>query len=248
MSIQIRTLRKQDEKEAVRFAVSGMHFDWYFNSSILLQAYGRYFWALESNCATQVIAAYEGEILAGVLLAKMEGEPVVRHSRRKALYVRAFDFIAHIFSKNGAGLYERTNQELYRRYCRNNRPDGEMRFLAANPDLQGRGIGTLLLDELIRREPGKKLFLFTDSACTYQFYEHRGFDRAEEEDVVLDFGEKKVPLGCYLYSGILQQASSGLKNNPQSAALLHSPRNGCHAEAARTVNRREAAFAERGQL
>ena len=215
MSIEIRELRKQDEKYAVQFAISGMHFDWYFNSNILLQAYGRYFWALESNCATQVIAAYEDDALAGVLLAKMEGEPAVCYSRLRAVYVRVFDFIAGVVSREGAGLYERTNQMLYERYRRTNAPDGEMRFLAANPDLPGRGIGTILLDELIRREEGKKLFLFTDSACTVQFYEHRGFERAEEEAVVLEFGDKRVPLECYLYSCILQSTSSNINTNLQ---------------------------------
>lgn len=39
----------------------------------------------------------------------------------------------------------------------------------------------MLLRELEEREKGKKVFLYTDSACTYQFYEHRGFELAQEK-------------------------------------------------------------------
>ena len=52
-----------------------MHFEWYLDNPFLLQLYGRYFWYLELSRATQVIAAYAGEELAGVLLAELEGEP-----------------------------------------------------------------------------------------------------------------------------------------------------------------------------
>ena len=50
---------------------------------------------------------------------------------------------------------------------------------------------------------GKEIYLYTDNACTYQFYEHRGFDRVGEKDGVLDFGENKVPMTCLLYSKVL---------------------------------------------
>ena len=67
-----------------------------------------------------------------------------------------------------------------------------------------KGIGSRLLSELETLEKGKQIFLHTDDACTYQFYEHRGFDRVGEEDIVLEFGNKKVPLKCLLYSKVLE--------------------------------------------
>jgi len=48
-------------------------------------------------------------------------------------------------------------------------------------------------------EKGKQVYLYTDDACTYQFYERRGFQRSGEKKVVLDFGSKKVPLTCFLF-------------------------------------------------
>lgn len=58
MRIEIRDLRKKDYKKAIQFAITGMHFDWYLNNKFLLNAYGRYFWYLELNRATQIFAAY----------------------------------------------------------------------------------------------------------------------------------------------------------------------------------------------
>ncbi len=101
--------------------------------------------------------------------------------------------------KGGAGLYEDTTKEMLDDYLKTNMPDGEIIFLAADPNAKIKGVGSALLAELKRRESGKKIYLFTDNAYTYQFYEHRGFDRVSERDVVLDFGKKKVPLKCLLY-------------------------------------------------
>ena len=75
MDIEIRDLQKKDYKKAIQFAIDGMHFNWYMDSSFLLHLYGRYFWYLEVSRATQVIAAYSCDELAGVLLADMKGVP-----------------------------------------------------------------------------------------------------------------------------------------------------------------------------
>ena len=40
-----------------------------------------------------------------------------------------------------------------------NSPDGEMNFLAVDPKLNGKGIGTVLLNELSKREKGKLIYL-----------------------------------------------------------------------------------------
>ncbi len=100
-------------------------------------------------------------------------------------------------------MYDETNREMFAEYAELNKPDGEIVFLAANPDVKIKGIGTLLLSELEKREKGKMVYLYTDNACSYQFYEHRGFQKAAERQIVLDFGEKKVPLVCLLYSKVL---------------------------------------------
>lgn len=204
MEIRLGALRKKDHKQAIQFARQGMHFDWYTDSPLLLRLYGRYFWCLEYGRASQAIAAYHGDALAGVLLAEMRGEAKPWRSLAKRLYIRLFELSQGLLFRGGTDAYAQANREMFARYCQTHTPDGEITFLAVDPRLEGRGIGTLLLNELARRESGKQLYLYTDSGCTYQFYERRGFTRAGEKDIVMELGGKRVNLKCLLYSKTLE--------------------------------------------
>ena len=200
MSIEIKDLKRKDYKKAIQFAIKGMHFDWYLDSDFLLQAYGRYFWYLEMNRATQILAAYADEKFVGVLLVEIYGEEKKHRVWTERLYVKFVDIIQRLFFKGGAGLYEDTVKAQLAHYLQNNKPDGEIIFLAADPDAKIKGVGSALLHALEERTSGKTLYLHTDDACTYQFYEHRGFRRVEEQDIVLEMPKGNVPLKCFIYS------------------------------------------------
>lgn len=200
MELEIKKLNKKDYNKAIQYAIKGMHFNIYLDNKLELNLYGRYFWYLELTNATQLISAYIGNELAGVLIADFKGEAKVHKSFLKSLYVNVFEWIQKTFFKESVGIYDKVNKEMLENYKSKNNPDGEIRFLSANPNIKNKGIGTLLLNELEKREKGKEVYLFTDDQCTYQFYEHRGFDRVGEKDIVLDLNKKKVPLKCLLYS------------------------------------------------
>ena len=72
MNIEIKDIRKKDYEKAIQFAIKGMHFDWYLDNKFLLNAYGRYFWYLEINRATQILAAYADGEFVGVLFGRNE--------------------------------------------------------------------------------------------------------------------------------------------------------------------------------
>lgn len=203
MNIEIKDIRKKDYEKAIQFAIKGMHFDWYLNNKFLLNAYGRYFWYLEVNRATQILAAYVGDKFVGVLLAEIKGEEKKKQSFLQKIYVKLVDVIQKLFFKGGAGLYEDTTKEQLAHYLQSNTPDGEIIFLAADPDCKIKGIGTALLNALKEKEKGKTLYLYTDNACTYQFYEHRGFEKVEEKEIVLEMPKGKIPLKCFIYSKVL---------------------------------------------
>lgn len=200
MEFIIKELEKKDHKQVIQFAITGMNFHLYLQNNFLLKLYGTYFWFDELNKATQLIAAYAGDQLAGVLLAEMKNEKRKYKTLGKTIYVKIFDFLQKLVSKKGVGVYDKANKKMFEQYKRYNHPDGEIIFLAANPKIKTKGIGSLLLNELEKREKGKQIYLYTDDACTYQFYEHRGFDRVGEKDITLALGAKKVPLKCFLYS------------------------------------------------
>ncbi len=88
MEIEIKDIRKKDYKKAIRFALEGMSCDWYIDNKWALNAYGKYFWYMELNRATQIFAAYIEDEFVGVLLAEVEGEEKKRQNFLQQLYVR----------------------------------------------------------------------------------------------------------------------------------------------------------------
>lgn len=53
--IEIKEVCKQDYKKAQKFAIQGMHLDWYMDSKVILDLYAKYFWYMELNRATKVM-------------------------------------------------------------------------------------------------------------------------------------------------------------------------------------------------
>lgn len=199
MEIVIKEIRKKDYKKAIQYAIEGMQFNRYLNNKIFLNLYGRYFWYLELTNSTQIISAYIGDELVGVLLANVEGEKKYK-SFSKSLYIKIYSFFQNIIYKEGVGMYNEANKEMFEKYKKTNNPNGEIKFFAVNPNIKGKGIGSKILEEFERREKGKQFFLFTDEGCSYQFYEHRGFERVGEKDILLDLNDRKVNFKCFLYS------------------------------------------------
>lgn len=179
--IEIRALERRDYGRVIDFAIKGMHFERYVENKTALRLYGRYFLYLELERATQVLAAYMGDRLVGILMADMKNEPKRRSSFGRRLYIKIVEAVMAVAMKGGPDIYDTANKSMFREYVKRTEPDGELCFLAADPDIQGKGIGTLLLDELGKREKGKEIYLYTDDNCTYQFYERKGFRRAEEK-------------------------------------------------------------------
>ena len=199
MDIELKELDKKDYKKAIQFAVKGMHFNMYLENNYLAYLYGKYFLYSEMLKATQIISAYINNSFVGLLISRVNGEENVFKSFWKKIYVNIFEFIQNTFFKSSAGEYDIACKEMLEEYKKNNNPDGEIIFLVADPDAKIKGIGTKLLEEYEKREKGKLIYLYTDNMCTYQFYEHRGFERVQEKDIVLKL-KNDVNLKCMLYS------------------------------------------------
>lgn len=203
MDIAIRTIRKQDFDAARRFAVHGMHLHWYATGRLELYLYSLYFWNLEITRATRALGAYMGDRLVGVLLVDMKGEPKVFPSFFRRAFVWLADLVIKSFYRGAADVYHKTNEKMLGDFLLHHRPDGELNFFAIDPTITGKGIGTLLLDELERLEAGKLIYLFTDSGSTYQFYQRRQFDEAGRQNVTIEIDAKELDLTCFLFSKTL---------------------------------------------
>ena len=203
MSIRIRDLKRKDCGKVIDFAIEGMNFGEYLDNRILLRLYGRYFLYLELKRATQVIAAYEGESLVGVIMADMCNEPKKYKSPFRNAYVGVMNFFIKMFFGKGASLYDKANKLMLKRFMKAHSPKGEICFLAADPKVQGKGVGSMLLGELEKRESGKLIYLYTDNNCNYRFYEKKGFALSESEEIQMKLSGKEIPLTCLLFSKTL---------------------------------------------
>lgn len=199
MTYAIRNVARRDHAKAVAFAMEGMHLGSTIRIESLRRAYAWWFWYDELRKATQVIAAYDGDRLLGVLLARMRGGAARPLPLGARLVWRAMDVVVAL--GNFEADHVRANRAMLDDYLRHHRPDGEILFLAADPHAGVPGIGTALLNELACREAGKEVFLYTDSGCTWQFYERRGFVRYGERTIKMS--RKGPELTCMLYARVL---------------------------------------------
>jgi len=198
--IELRELNKKDYDKVIDFAIVGMHFERYTQDEKLLKLYGRYFLYLEMGRASQIICAYENDKLIGLIMADIYGEEKYKLNILQKLYRNVIEFIMNKIMKGPSSPYDEANKAMLDEYKKDNKVDGEICFLAADPNIHGKGIGTLLLKELEKREKGKNIYLYTDCNCTYQFYEHKGFERVGEKEIEMDIAGQNVPLTCFLYA------------------------------------------------
>jgi GNAT superfamily N-acetyltransferase len=141
-----------------------------------------------------------GDKLVGILLADMNNEPEIFKSIKYKLFTGIIGFIINSFYKNASNTYDKANATMLEYFKSEYNPDGEINFFAVDPDMNGRGIGTLLLNELEKQEKGKLVYLYTDSGSIYQFYIHRGFNESSKTDIKLEINKKEIDLTCYLFS------------------------------------------------
>jgi GNAT superfamily N-acetyltransferase len=200
MNIEIKQIKQKDFNIARKFAIKGMHLNWYASNKFELYFYSKYFWYLEVSKATKALGAYMENKLVGVLFADMKNEPKIFRSVRYKLFTKTIGFIIHLFYKNASSTYDEANAKMFEYFKSENNPDGEINFFAVDQNMNGRGIGTLLLNELEKQEKGKLIYLYTDSGSTYQFYIHRGFNESGKTDIKLEINKKEIDLTCYLFS------------------------------------------------
>lgn len=200
MDIKIRQLRKKDFNIARKFAIKGMHLHWYTSNNIELYLYSKYFWYLEISRATKALGAYIDDKLVGVLLVDMNNQAKVFNSAWYRIFVKISSSIINLAYKGAAITYDNANIEMLKEFKTNNNLDGEINFFAVDPDIKGKGIGSLLLNELEKQEKNKLIYLYTDTGSTYQFYLHRGFTESGRKEIVIEKNNKEIPLTCFLFS------------------------------------------------
>lgn len=195
-SVEVRAFDpREDLVSAERFATVGMHLDRYTRNGLESWAYGRNCMCGAIAGSTHFYGAYEGNRLVGFLLADMHGQRrPYGHSWFSACHRLLGAFIGMV---DADAAYDAANRRL--RAALDPAPDAELVFFAADPELVGKGIGTRLLQAFEGDFAGRRVFLYADDACTYQFYEHRGFTRAGLEHIEGEAPGGHVSMDCMVY-------------------------------------------------
>ncbi len=81
----------------------------------------------------------------------MNNEPKRCTSFWRNLYVKIVNKVMAVKYKNGVNPYYTANKSMLKEYLKRAKPDGEICFLVAYPAIQGKGVGTKLLNELSKR-------------------------------------------------------------------------------------------------
>lgn len=80
--------------------------------------------------------------------------------------------------------------------------DGELAFFAIDKKSRGLGLGRQLFDRALRemRLDGlHNFYLFTDTSCNWQFYEHLGLTRRAERSQTLNVDGDRVEMTFFIY-------------------------------------------------
>lgn len=198
-NIRIRKIASEDYEKAIGFSMYGMHDNWYTDNPEELLTFERYFFYKELDEATQAFSATRDGKFVGSLLAKVEGEEKKYARDEQIAFVKRIDSLLKKNSPGSFDVYQKVNEEMFVSYLLGHNPEGELSFLVADSSLAGQGIGSALLHAFTEAERGKEVYVFTDSGCNAPFYEHRGFIKCGEKNVVFSLPKGRVPLTCFLY-------------------------------------------------
>ncbi|WP_097014312.1 GNAT family N-acetyltransferase [Anaerocolumna aminovalerica] len=80
--------------------------------------------------------------------------------------------------------------------------DGSLTLFAVTQECRGLGVGKTLLSypfEYLKSQNTRNIYLYTDSACNYKFYDNHGFVRLGEENLKITRENKPSTLDVFLY-------------------------------------------------
>ena len=94
--------------------------------------------------------------------------------------------------------------EIYHNFSRKHKGefDGVLTLFAVNENCRGLGVGKTLLAgllEYLKKQDVKHIYLYTDTTCNYGFYEYQGFERLEEQSIVLTKDGHSFDMDVFLY-------------------------------------------------
>lgn len=153
------------------------------------------------------VAVRDGRVV-GVIMGRVKGQP-----RLGGRLANRFLSVVHMLRAGLLGLPQWKSMRQYFAFDDvysnlRNKTHGpltdELTLFAVDSSTRGLGIGKNLYRDYLEHLQSfghNAFYLYTDSLCTFQFYEKQGMKRAASEDMELTLDGKPEALGVYLYLG-----------------------------------------------
>lgn len=205
-SITYRPLEKNDYKALANMISNTWHYEKITSPFASLHlSYAFLYSSLAHHTYTQV--AVSNNTPVGLIIGRTNDVPL----KHKCYYVYLlFHLVLLLFTSEGKQAVQsfRRNSQVsqallkltYESY------DGEVLFFAVDQTLRGSGVGSYLFDDYLnylKTKGARTFYLFTDTTCTYTFYEYKGLKRIGALTRRMPFLQKEVSF--FLYRGDLQE-------------------------------------------
>lgn len=206
-SISYRAIEKKDYKQIAKVICDTWHYEKITSHySAIHLSYAFLFSSLIHQTYTQV--AVRNHVPVGIVMGRTNDVPL----KNKVFYLNlAFHLVFLLFTSQGKQAfqsYRRHSQitsallkQTYESY------DGELILFAVDQSTRGTGVGSHLFNaylQHLRNQGARTFYLFTDTSCTYTFYEHKGLRRIGALTRRMPFLQKEISF--FLYKGDLQQS------------------------------------------
>lgn len=205
-TILYRPIRKGDYPQVKDMICNAFSLDAYVTNEKLLEAVkNQYLYSCLSEATYTCVAEKEGQA-AGVIMGNAKTDySAIRHLPyliKNLWYGAKIALYGRKYRKQAAGY--RDIHTIYQEFSDKHKGafDGVLTLFAVNQDCRGFGMGKNLMERLMgywEKQGVKHIYLYTDTTCTYEFYEHRGFERLESKELQVERGGKPFQMEVFLY-------------------------------------------------
>ncbi|WP_461612488.1 GNAT family N-acetyltransferase [Clostridium sp. Marseille-QA1073] len=151
------------------------------------------------------IAVKDGVVI-GVILGHVQNEKKAYGTVKHILKILRYSFSLLFYSKDDK-LYVMEYLKVFKAYkelMKNKKHlfSGNIELLALSEQCRGLGIGKALVDNLfeyVKSKSVKSIYLYTDTACNYGFYDHTGFKRLDSKEITMNLKPRSSKKTIFLY-------------------------------------------------
>lgn len=205
-TVLYRTMEKKDYPEIGEILNQAFGLFRYVSDERTLKAFRlQYVYSCLSEATYTCVAEQNGKVV-GVIMGKAEKDYSLLAHLPYIIKTITYGFKMMRYGKkckNGIADY-RNILEIYQDFSRKHKGefDGVLTLFAVNEECRGLGVGKELLSRLfdyLQKQNVGRIYLYTDTTCSYEFYEHKGFERLEEKQLTVTREEKPFRMNVFLY-------------------------------------------------